>query len=560
MDNIAIGIDLGTANSAIAYFDGKESKIIPNIFGETTIPSKVIWNRDGRFYVGREAINHPDRYECENFTIGSIKRKMDQPGGFILSGRRHYPSIVSALILAELKSQAEAYLKTKVDEAVICIPCNFGVMQRYATIEAAEMAGIKVLRILNEATAAAVAFSHLSDPKDAKDDKELIFDLGAGTLDLSLVEYGQGFIEVNGIGGEEFLGGDDFDERIINWIVEETKKTQGFDPIEDQQFYWHHIAKLRLKEAAEKAKIELSSQDRARIHIPYIRNILGKKQHIDLEITDSIFESICKDLIDKAVKSVGDFPEAKTAGIARYQNVRMARKKKVDMRRFRDKLLMRKPELKEVNEEYTKSIPIEDKCKLIFTGGASKMKCIKSAIYTKYYDRFNFIHRDKELVAMGASIQAGIFKGFRENKIVIDCTPKSIGMETLGGVYTKIIPKFSHIPVRELKTFTTTVDNQEYIHVAVYEGESPMASGNRKLIDLKFGPLLKAAKGVPKIEVTFDINVNNILTVDVKDPGTGKQMTEVVKASQYTMLDPKLKNTIKVLIEKWLAKRRTINN
>lgn len=551
---VSIGIDLGTSNSAIAYFDGEEPKIIPNIFGETTIPSKVIWNKDGRFYVGREAANHPERYECENFTLGSIKRRMDQTGGFILSGRRHYPPVVSAMILAELKRQAEAYLKTKIEEAVICIPCNFGVVQRYATIEAAEMAGFKVLRILNEATAAAVAFSHLSK---IERDRELVFDLGAGTLDLSLIEYEQGIIEVKAIEGEEFLGGDDFDERIIKWIVEETKKNQGFDPIEDQQFEWHHIAKLRLQEAAEQAKIELSSQDRTRLYIPYIRNILGKQQHIDLELTDNIFESLCSDLIDRALNQIELIGRIEKTVDKEVEREIERKVPAPEMIPYKDKWKFWKEAPKKiVKEKIKEKVKVKESLpgKFVFTGGASKIKCLRNKIVAKYRN-INFITREKELVAMGAAMQAGIIKGLCKDKLILDCTSKSIGMETLGGICQKIIPRFLTIPTSKSETFTTTVDNQEYIHVAVYEGERQMAEDNRKIIDLQFGPLLKASKGVPKIEVTFAIDAGGVLKVIAEDLGTGKQMAEVATAPQYTRLDPNLKNTIKVLIEKWLAKK-----
>jgi len=549
-----IGIDLGTSNSAIAYFDGKEPRIIPNVFGETVIPSKVIWNKDGRFYVGREAVNHPERYECENFTLGSIKRKMDQTGGFVLSGRRHYPPVVSALILAELRKQAEAFLKTKVDEAVICIPCNFGIIQRYATIEAAEMAGFKVLRILNEATAAAVAFSHLSG---IGKNRELVLDLGAGTLDLSLIDYDQGIIEVKAIEGEEFLGGDDFDERIIKWIVEETKKNQGFDPIEDQQFEWHHIAKLRLKEAAEKAKIELSSQDKTRIYIPYIRNILGNPQHIDLELTNFIFESFCQDLIEKVIRQVDLFS---AYGDETEREVEREVQKFIpDPKiKFKDKLKFWKEQPKiAVKEKIKDRVKIKEGLpnEVILTGGASKTRCLRNKLVSKYRN-IRFIDREKELVAMGAAIQCGIMKGLCKDKLILDCISKSLGMETLGGVCTKIIPKFSKIPTSKKDTFTTTADDQTYIHIGVYEGERPMSQDNRKIIDLQFGPLPKASKGVPKIEVTFDIDAGGVLKVIAEDLGTGKQMAEIATAPQYTRLDPKLKNTIKVLIENWLAKRK----
>ncbi len=553
---VTIGIDLGTSNSAIAYFDGKEPKIIPNVFGEISIPSKVLWKKDGSFYVGREAVTSSHRYECENFTLGSIKRSMDKIGGFVLSGKRQYPQIISALILADLKRQAEVFLKTKVDEAVICIPCNFGVIQRYATIEAAEMAGFKVLRILNESTAAAIAFSCLSQ---CCEESELIFDLGGGTLDLSLIEYWkEGAIKVEATQGEEFLGGTDFDERIIQWIVEETKKSQGFDPIEDQQSEWHHIAKLRIQETAELAKIELSSQSKTRIYIPYIRNILGRQQHIDLELTDYMFESLCQDLIDRAVYQIELICGC---GKEMEKEVEHEVKKYIpdyDKIKFRDKLkFWKEAPQKIVIEKYKEKVIVKGGLpnKIVFTGGATKMKCLKKKIMSKYKN-INFISREKELVAMGAAIQAGIIKGSCKDKLILDCTSKSIGIGLKNDMYQKIIPKHSAIPTRKTDTFTTTADNQRHIQVSVYEGERPMTSDNRKIIDLEFGPLLPAKAGVPQVEVAFEIDPSNILKVEAKDLGNGDKMQVVNMASPYTKLDTNLKNKIKELIERWMTKRK----
>lgn len=466
MGTIPIGIDLGTSNSVIAYFDGKEPKIIPNVFGETTIPSKVILLQDGKYCVGRDAANHVNRFESKNFTTGSVKRLMHECQGFILNNRRFYPQIISALILAKLKRQAEDYLKEKVEEAVICIPCNFGVIQRYATLEAAEIAGLRVLLMANEATAAAVAFNFFTS--GGYEEKELIFDLGAGTLDLSVVEYWkEGAIKVEAIEGKEFLGGDDFDNRIIGYIVEETKKSQGFDPIEDQPWEWHHIAKLRLKEAAEKAKIELSSQNRTRIYVPYVRNILGKTRHIDLELSYDVFEAICGDLIEEIL----------------LQTDKVCNSGKLNFNKF------------------------------VFTGGASKIKCLRDKI-TARYRGVRFINREKDLVALGASLWAAIRKGIMKDRLIIDCTGKSIGMGLKDDKYQVLIPKNSAIPTAKKDTFTTTQDNQEYIKISVYEGENEKASTNRKIMDLELGPLCRAKAGEAKIEVNFDIDFNNVLSVN----------------------------------------------
>jgi len=542
---IPIGIDLGTANSTIAYFDGERPIIIPNTFGETVMPSKVILLQSGKYCVGRDAANHVERFECHNFTTGSVKRLMHESYGFVLNNKRFYPQVISAMILAKLKRQAEEFLKTKIEEAVICIPCNFGVTQRYATIEAAEMAGLRVILMANEATAAAVAFNFLSSGR--YEEKELIFDLGAGTLDLSVVEYWkEGAIKVEAIEGKEFLGGDDFDNKIIGYIVEETKRSQGFDPIEDQPWEWHHIAKLRLKEAAEKAKIELSSQDRARIYVPYIRNILGKIQHIDLELSRDVFEAICGDLIEDILKQTDE----------------VCKSGKFNFNKF------------------------------VFTGGASKIKCLRDKV-TARYKGLKFINREKDLVALGASLWAATKKGIVKDRLIIDCTGKSIGIGLKDDKYQVIVPKNSSIPLAKKDTFTTTQDNQRHINISVYEGENEKASMNRKIIDLELGPLNEEKAGVPKIELTFDIDANNILnisaaqleqeteveeevnkTVPVDQPlreklkfwketptkvvkvkekvrhaTSGRKLQKINLASPYVSLDYKIKNRIKELLD-----------
>ncbi|MBU0743992.1 MAG: Hsp70 family protein [Gammaproteobacteria bacterium] len=542
---IPIGIDLGTAYSTIAYFDGEKPRLIPNAFGETSMPSKVILLQNGSYCVGREAANHAERFESQNFTTGSVKRLMHECQGFVLNNRRFYPQVISALVLSKLKKQAEEFLKTKVDEAVICIPCNFGVIQRYATLEAAEMAGFKVLRMMNEATAAAVAFNFLSHEK--YEEKEMIFDLGAGTLDLSIIEYAQGVIDVKTTEGIEFLGGDDFDNRIIKYVVDETKRTQGFDPIEDQQWEWHHIAKLRLKESAEKAKIELSSQSTTRIYIPYIRNILGKAQHVDVELGSAVFEAICGDLIDSILQ----------------QTDKVCKTGKFDFNKF------------------------------VFTGGASKIACVRNKITSKYKG-LRFISREKELVALGASLCSAVIQGRIKDLLILDCTGKSIGMGLKDDKFQVIIPKNSTIPTMKKDVFTTTADNQKYINVSVYEGENEKAILNRKIMDLELGPLDNEKAGVPKIEVTFEVDPNNVLTVNadqlegekeveeevskvvpaeqpfkeklkfwkeapkkvikvkekVKHTTYAKKLQKFNLASPYKGLDPKIKNKIKELLNK----------
>ncbi len=537
---IPIGIDLGTSSSAIAYFDGKSPKIIPNVVNETTLPSRVILTSDGSYKVGREAENHAERYESVHFTIGSIKRQMHDCQGFVLQGKRYYPQIISAMVLSALKRRAEDSLNTKVEEAVICIPCNFGVIQRYATIEAAEMAGFKVLRIVNESTAAAVAFNYLSGGHS--EDRELIFDFGAGTLDLSLIDYsGNGAIEVKSIEGEEFIGGDDFDERIIRYIVDETRKTQGFDPIEDQRQDWHHIAKLRLKEAAEKAKMELSFQDRTRIHVPYIRNILGNYQHIDMEITSSVFEAICGDLLEKIL--------IQTDKIARKaSDDRVSVVPAFDVGRAWDKLLFRKAKKQEVVRGEKRKIP--NAAKFVFTGGSSKMSFVRNAVENRYKDVFTFINRDKELVALGASICAAIIKGSCKSWILLDCTSKSIGIGLKDDKYQVVVPKNYTIPTRQKDTFVTTVDNQKYINITVYEGENQHATQNRKLMDLEFGPLAGAKAGEGKVEVTFDVDVNSVLRIEAVDLTSKAKLQAVKSLSPYTNLDPKLKYAITELLNK----------
>jgi molecular chaperone DnaK len=486
-NTISIGIDLGTSGSAISYFDGNVPKIIPNSFGEAIMPSKVILLQDGRYCIGRDAANHVERFESYNFTLGSAKRLMHECQGFVLNKRRFYPQVISAMILSKLKRQAEEFLKTKIDEAVICIPCNFGAIQRHATIEAAEMAGFRVLLMANEATAAAVAFNFLSH--GGYEEKELIFDLGAGTLDLSIIEYAQGVIEVKAIEGIEFLGGDDFDNRIIKYIVDETKKTQGFDPIEDQPWEWHHIAKLRLREAAEKAKIELSSQRLTRIYVPYIRNILGNAQHVDIELTGEVFEAICGDLIDGILE----------------QTDKVCKSGKFNFNKF------------------------------VFTGGGSKITCIRDKICSRYRG-LRFINREKDLVALGASIWAAIKKGTIKDQLILDCTGKSIGIGLKDDKYQIIIPKNSTIPLSKKDTFTTTQDNQKFINLSVYEGENEKAITNRKIVDLELGPLDNERAGVPKIEVVFDIDANNVLNISASqlegEAEIEEEVNKIVPADQ----------------------------
>lgn len=550
---LTFGIDLGTANSTIALFDGYAPQLIPNRFGETIIPSKVILMKDGQFFCGREAATHAERFEAHNFTIGSVKRQLHDCTGFVFNGKRHYPQIVSAMILAQLKKQAEEYLKMRVDEAVLCIPCNFGVIQRYATLEAAEMAGIKVLRMLNEATAAALAFSYLN--KVQGDYKEIVFDLGAGTLDVSLINYGQGIVEVEHIEGDEFLGGDDFDDKIIQYIIDETKKEKGFDPIEDQPFEWHHIAKLRLKEAAEKAKIELSSQPTTRISIPYIRNILGNFQHIDLEINSESFRSSSEDLIKKIISITDQILEQSSKNTMSERIETRQVKRTVDERRLIDKILFKKPKLKEVVENISSRVPYSLETKFVFTGGGSKIGCVRDAIQSKYKQKnIKFISRDKDLVALGAAIYAGIIKGGIKDWLLLDCTARSIGLELKGGIMEKIIPKNQILPCRNSRTFTTTVDDQQQIRISVYEGERPMANDNRKIIDLEFGPLPKAKAGVPKVEVTFDLDVANFLKITAIDLGTGKELQNINTSSPYTKLNDELKNKIKIMLDNWVNK------
>lgn len=553
---LTFGIDLGTANSTIALFDGHAPQLIPNSYNETIIPSKVILLKDGKFFCGRDAASHAERFEAHNFTIGSVKRQLHDCSGIIFEGKRYYPQIILAMILAQLKKQAEEYLKMKVDEAVICIPCNFGVMQRYAALEAAEMAGIKVLRMLNEATAAALAFIYLN--KTQGEHKEFIFDLGAGTLDLSLINYGEKVVEVECTEGDEFLGGDDFDDRIIKYIVEETKKTQGFDPIDDQPGEWHHIAKLRIKEAAEKAKIELSSQPTARIYIPYIRNILGKTQNIDLEISAEIFSSLSKELVDKIMLITDQVIERNSRNIS-YERVEIKQiKRTIDERKIIDKILLKKPKLKEVIENVASKIPFNLETKFVFTGGGSKIRFVKEAIQNKYKDgNISFINREKDLVALGAAIYAGIIKGEVKDWLLLDCTARSIGLELMGGILEKIIPKNTILPYKKTQTFTTTVDDQQYIRVSVYEGERPMASDNRKIIDLEFGPLPKAKKGIPQIEVTFDLDAANFLRISAVDlSGTCRELKNINTSSPYTKLNPELKEKITGMIDRWVYKKK----
>ncbi|MBU4305834.1 MAG: Hsp70 family protein [Candidatus Omnitrophica bacterium] len=500
---LPIGIDLGTTSSVIAYFDGKKPVVIPNMFHRTRTPSKVIISPEGKFYVGEKAESYVGKYEADNFTVGSIKRLIGRKSQIIYGGKKHYPQVILAMIFADLKRQAEKFLKQKIDTAVVCIPCNYGVLQRQATLEAAEMAGLKVIRILNEATAAALAYNFLSGFEFQGE--ELIFDLGGGTLDISVIDYGEGVLAVKGVEGNDMLGGDDFDEKIIEYIVEYAKKTHNFDPIEDQMFGWGNVARLRIAETAEKAKKDFSQATSAKIYLPYIRNILGKFEHIDFEFDYNIFERICAPLTNDILKTF---------------------------------------------ETAVKEFLLA-KARIVFTGGGSKIKCVKDAILNKYHN-FTYITREKELVALGAALQAAIMSGQCNNILLLDVTARSIGIALKDNKYKKIIPKNTTLPTQKSDIFTTTVDDQRNLSVMIYEGENEKANKNNLLVEYEFGPLPQAKAGELNVKIIFDMDANNILHISVKEQTRRQTISMTRKGSPYSNMDSMIKNSVQAILERYV--------
>ena len=471
-----IGIDLGTTNSCVSVMEGGEATVIPNAEGHRTTPSVVAFSKTGERMVGqvakRQAVTNPDR------TISSIKREMGSDYKVEIDGKKYTPQEISAMILQKLKADAEAYLGEPVTEAVITVPAYFTDAQRQATKDAGKIAGLDVKRIINEPTAAALAYGLDKET----DQKIMVYDLGGGTFDVSVLEIGDGVIEVLATAGNNRLGGDDFDQCITNYLVEEFKKSDGIDLSGDR------VAMQRLKEAAEKAKIELSGVTSTNINLPYITADATGPKHLDVTLTRAKFNELTAHLVEK------------TAGPVR-QAMSDA------------------------------GITASDLTKVLLVGGSSRVPAVQEMVKKLTgKEGFKGINPD-ECVADGAAIQGGVLGGDVAGVVLLDVTPLSLGIETLGGVCTKLIERNTRIPTKKSQVFSTAADNQTSVEVNVLQGEREMAAYNKSLGRFQLDGIAPARRGVPQIEVTFDIDANGIVNVTAKDLGTGKEQHITITSS-----------------------------